>query len=59
MDVSQNMMSAIVESNCTRKDLIAERVLGITGRYGAKREYEAVRKKSDCRLVSADDEVKS
>ena len=50
-NVPQNMMTAIVESNKTRKDFIADRVLEIAGLYGNSEEYTRKREEQTSKIV--------
>ena len=50
-NVPQNMMTAIVESNKTRKDFIADRVLEIAGLYGNCEEYTRKREEQTSKIV--------
>ncbi|MCR4856284.1 MAG: nucleotide sugar dehydrogenase, partial [Erysipelotrichaceae bacterium] len=44
-DVPENLIEAIVESNRTRKDFIADRVLDIAGAYGNSAQYDRNKEK--------------
>lgn len=44
-DVPENLIEAIVESNRTRKDFIADRVMEITGGYGANESWSEAKEK--------------
>ena len=45
-DVPENLIQAIVESNRTRKDFIAEQVLKMAGAYGANDSYNELKEKN-------------
>ena len=50
-DVPENLIQAIVESNRTRKDFIADRVLEIAGSYTASEAYSSARERKQKEVV--------
>ncbi len=50
-DVPENLIEAIVESNRTRKDFIADRVLEIAGTYGNSESYSQARESAQKEVV--------
>ena len=58
-DVPENLIEAIVESNRTRKDFIADRVLEIAGAYEANDSWDESKEKKKPWLVYTDLTMKS
>ena len=50
-DVPENLIQAIVESNRTRKDFIADRVMEIAGTYTASASYDSAQEKKQKAVV--------
>lgn len=50
-DVPENLIHSIVDSNRTRKDYIADRVLEIAGTYGNSEDYSAARENRQKEVV--------
>ena len=50
-DVPENLIHAIVESNRTRKDFIADRVLEIAGTYGNSESFSAARESRQREII--------